>query len=530
MPKQLRASIPGRKSGSLKKQKKTHSNTNTNNKHNQPLITELTQDNGYFKPAKHTLSNSNVDQEYNEPNIKYSVHRNPAPTVDPPGVGPIHDKNHVDANEMNEAQYVDPITTNRILKQVNKQKYEPSSDNDDDDGDPSIDVFDVQKQSMNSSSNNHTTRRQRNNSAVSIDMSTIDSDSELDDEYDDSDIIDTDEINNELEQLDELQLNQFYSNDTAQQNQLADKIYNSIEQHTNNDSTADHQYTSRIPDQVRDVYSKVGVFLSHYTSGKIPKAFKIIPVLQNWEEILYLTTPDSWTVQSTYIATKLFTSNLNPKMAQRFYSLILLPKIQQNIAKYKKLNYHLYQAICKTLYKPAAFFKGILLPLAQSCTLRDAIILSSILNKNTIPLLHSSVAILKLCDMAYNTQTELFIKTLINKKYNLPYRVIDRLVQHFVEYHQSIEQPDMDVDNNTSTIQSMPVVWHQSLLLFIQRYKYELSPPQIKQLKQLIKIQQHHSITPEIKKELYAPKILDSTKMKPSDIIQQNNNIVVSEY
>lgn len=31
----------------------------------------------------------------------------------------------------------------------------------------------------------------------------------------------------------------------------------------------------------------------------------------------------------------------------------------------RKLNYHLYQALKKAMYKPAAFFKGILLPLCE---------------------------------------------------------------------------------------------------------------------------------------------------------------------
>ena len=32
---------------------------------------------------------------------------------------------------------------------------------------------------------------------------------------------------------------------------------------------------------------------------------------------------------------------------------------------FRKLNYHLYQALKKAMYKPAAFFKGILLPLCE---------------------------------------------------------------------------------------------------------------------------------------------------------------------
>lgn len=33
---------------------------------------------------------------------------------------------------------------------------------------------------------------------------------------------------------------------------------------------------------------------------QVPKAFKVIPNLQNWEEILYLTDPDNWTPHAVY--------------------------------------------------------------------------------------------------------------------------------------------------------------------------------------------------------------------------------------
>jgi hypothetical protein len=37
-----------------------------------------------------------------------------------------------------------------------------------------------------------------------------------------------------------------------------------------------------------------------YTVGKIPKAFKIIPNLKNWEEVLYLTDPEGWSPQAMF--------------------------------------------------------------------------------------------------------------------------------------------------------------------------------------------------------------------------------------
>lgn len=167
--------------------------------------------------------------------------------------------------------------------------------------------------------------------------------------------------------------------------------------------------------EVAEVYSSVGKILKTYTSGKLPKAFKILPVLRNWEEVLYLTKPEEWSPCAVYqgegegvlgwlrerkteseeecvpclslsrflltsllflyfsfplrsfhsTGTKIFASNLNAAMAQRFYGLVLLPRVRADIQESKRLNYHLYQALRKAIYKPAAFFKGIILPLCE---------------------------------------------------------------------------------------------------------------------------------------------------------------------
>ncbi|PNX81275.1 bystin-like, partial [Trifolium pratense] len=48
-----------------------------------------------------------------------------------------------------------------------------------------------------------------------------------------------------------------------------------------------------------------------------------------------------------------------------------------------------------------------------------------------------------------------FIKLLLEKKYALPYRVLDAVVAHFMRF----------VNKTRIT----PVIWHQSLLTFVQR-------------------------------------------------------------
>ena len=54
--------------------------------------------------------------------------------------------------------------------------------------------------------------------------------------------------------------------------------------------------------------------------------------------------------------------------------------------------------------------------------------------KNSIPMLHSAAAILKLAEMEYTGGNSIFIRILLDKKYALPYRVIDALIHHFTLY------------------------------------------------------------------------------------------------
>lgn len=245
-----------------------------------------------------------------------------------------------------------------------------------------------------------------------------------------------------------------------------------------------------IPPKVIEVYSSVGKIMSHYRSGKLPKALKMLPHLRNWEEVLWLTRPDEWSPAATYAATRIFISNLNEKMAQRFLNMVLLEKCRDDIVTNKKLNYYYYMAIRKSLYKPAAFYKGFLLPLAQSatCTLREATIVGSALTKLSIPSNHSAAVLLRLASLPYNGSTSLFIKVLLNKKYALPRRVIDALTNHYVAF--------------SDEVRVLPVIWHQSLLVFVQRYKFEFTDMQKQSLKQLLKVQPHHQISPEVRREL----------------------------
>ncbi|KAK7540202.1 Bystin-domain-containing protein [Phyllosticta citricarpa] len=274
-----------------------------------------------------------------------------------------------------------------------------------------------------------------------------------------------------------------------------------------------------LPVKVVEVYSQVGLILSRWKSGKLPKPFKILPTLPEWETLIAITRPDLWTPHVCYEATKLFVSS-NPQTVQTYLNTILLERVRADIqdSPQKRLNVHLYKALKKALYKPAAFFKGILFPLVGDgdCTLREAHIVASVLARVSIPVLHSAAALHRLCEIAAEQMsvdtaaggaTNIFIRVLLEKKYALPYKVVDSLVFHFLRFRAAKITADddmMDIGDSRAKEGQLPVLWHQCLLAFAQRYRNDITEDQREALLDLLLLKGHKAIGPEIRKELLA--------------------------
>ncbi|KAG4288950.1 hypothetical protein FPRO06_03772 [Fusarium proliferatum] len=255
-----------------------------------------------------------------------------------------------------------------------------------------------------------------------------------------------------------------------------------------------------LPPKVIEVYTKVGQILSRYKSGPLPKPFKILPTIPHWEDIIAVTEPDKWSTNACYQATRIFVSS-KPHVVQRFLEMVILDRVREDIYETKKLNVHLFNSLKKALYKPAAFFKGFLFPLVGSgtCTLREAHIISAVLTRISIPVLHSAAALKGLCDIAaqeasHGTEgggaTNIFIKALLEKKYALPFQVIDALVFHFLRF-RSVDPASVQVGDAI-------------LLAFAQRYKGDVTEDQREALLDLLLTHGHAAIGPEVRRELLA--------------------------
>ncbi|KAL8808616.1 MAG: hypothetical protein Q9200_004188 [Gallowayella weberi] len=273
-----------------------------------------------------------------------------------------------------------------------------------------------------------------------------------------------------------------------------------------------------MPIKVMEVYSKIGLFLSRYKSGKLPKPFKVIPTLPQWQELLSITRPEEWTANACYEATRIFVSS-KPYITQHFLEMVILERVREDIHETRKLNVHLYNALKRSLYRPATFFKGFLFPLVSSgtCTLREAHIISSVLAKVSIPVLHSAAALLRLTEIAAEQTsvatesagaTNIFIRILLEKKYALPYKVIDGLVFHFLRFRAVPQIDTTNASPHVSTLAAnefkLPVLWHQCLLAFAQRYRNDVTEDQREALLDLLLSRGHKDIGPEVRRELLA--------------------------
>ncbi|KAL0281284.1 UNVERIFIED_CONTAM: hypothetical protein PYX00_002317 [Menopon gallinae] len=102
---------------------------------------------------------------------------------------------------------------------------------------------------------------------------------------------------------DEKALEKFMNMNPEPRRTLADIIMEKITEKQTEIRTqfSDNESIKHMPEidpRIKTMYKGVRDVLSKYRSGKLPKAFKIIPHLKNWEEILYITEPDKWSGSS----------------------------------------------------------------------------------------------------------------------------------------------------------------------------------------------------------------------------------------
>ncbi|KAI8985823.1 Bystin-domain-containing protein [Pilobolus umbonatus] len=233
--------------------------------------------------------------------------------------------------------------------------------------------------------------------------------------------------------------------------------------------------------RVIHIYKKMAVFLSQYHTGIIPKSFQVIPYLSNWVDILFLTSPTTWTSQATYEATKIFMSHIKAKQIQQFFQYVLLERVRSNINSNngQYMDIPLSAAVMKGLTCYGQFLRGFLIPLCESdnFNMNEATLIGAILAQINLSGLHAATTLLYLSQIPFTVPSCLFILIFLEKKENLPFRVIHLLVQYFIEL--------MD------EVRDLPLIWYQALYSFVDSYVIEMVNEQKLGLLKLACIKSH---------------------------------------
>lgn len=168
--------------------------------------------------------------------------------------------------------------------------------------------------------------------------------------------------------------------------------------------------------------------------------------------------------------------------------------------------------------------------------------MASVLARTKVPVLHASAALLRIAEMDYSGMlstsfpchstnpppgpNSLFIRVLIDKKFELPYKVVDALVFHFIRLSNTYKA------KSRGDSEKLPVLWHQSLLVFCQRcvslgthlvlhslshsrYASDLTPDQKDALLDVIRATPHPQISPEIRRELVNSVVRGAPRTQP---------------
>lgn len=298
---------------------------------------------------------------------------------------------------------------------------------------------------------------------------------------------------------------------------LADLIFEKLEDRTR--QQADEARMALFSEGTKKLFGDIGKFLSRYRSGKLPKGVRIIPLLRNWVDVLRLTKYEDWSSHAVEALTSIFVNGLKEKEAQRYMRMVLLPAFKEQVADKQRLNIHLFKALQKAVFKPAAFFKAVFFPVVfhPECSYKEAVLICAVLSKVTFPPYHAAAVLVKLLthplqpvapsagsvrDYSGNSgnpgksgksvvgqdgrQMELQQQALLasqdarahivyfaaikvlHKGHDLPAPAIKMIATILVSDRATPKEVGI---NGRKLTAARPVIWHQLILAFVQRWK-----------------------------------------------------------
>ncbi|CAH8584006.1 unnamed protein product [Heterobilharzia americana] len=275
------------------------------------------------------------------------------------------------------------------------------------------------------------------------------------------------------------------------------KISEDMSQYTDSvigdlDAVKGFEDLSELPEELRDHLNLLIDVLRHYRSGPLPKTVKMLPHLVGWETLLEMLKPLEWSVHTYPRIVKVFASK-GHEPAHHFYELYLLPKVKQDIEENRRLCFHLFEALIRSMFRPEEFISGVYLPWVQSeMSKTEGLILSNLIKRATLKSRFAAVALALTLEEEFSIPRSMVIETFLTKKYHLPEAAVLKVIDYFISF-------DKDCTAYFTDEKRMPLTWFKSLLVFLEFYRHCIGSDEREKLLKLCRRHEHPQITQEIR-------------------------------
>ena len=112
-------------------------------------------------------------------------------------------------------------------------------------------------------------------------------------------------------------------------------------------------------EKVTAVYKGVGLIMKRFTTGKVPKAFKIIPNLQNWEEVslrLYYRNLNKQIFN--YLLSTIYNEDLKVSTMLSYFSTVLQFPLQLLLNTFLYASYFTWVLLDESTYTPSSMLSS----------------------------------------------------------------------------------------------------------------------------------------------------------------------------
>ncbi|KAH0788206.1 Bystin-domain-containing protein [Histomonas meleagridis] len=250
-----------------------------------------------------------------------------------------------------------------------------------------------------------------------------------------------------------------------------------------------HKSSKTIEPKVKNLYIQLGKILRSFQGGKLPAAVNALATQKNityWLDLLYLTQPFKWTINALTSVTLTFQHYASVKRNTIYNEQILLEYVLDRLESPRPIPKTIMEPITIAARTPQSFLVGFLIPLSTEtiCPSKTAKFISTLIAQIKLPNTYANVFIDHLCKSDRSQVITLFLSRLISRSYALTISSIDAIYAYFLSYQGDSEQ--------------MPMIWHNAILEFVQKYGKNLLDEQKEGLTELVKTKSNPKITPQI--------------------------------